>query len=99
MPATEADIFDRLLFVNPQKLGGYEKIHLKLVSLSADVLAKPFMHILNSGIYSHTFPDCAKVAVVARAFKKDNQHNKQNVWPIGILNTFSKVFEEYLFDQ
>ena len=30
MPATEADIFDRLLSVNPQKPGGYDKIHRNL---------------------------------------------------------------------
>ena len=79
--------------------GGYGKIPPKLVSLSADVLAKPFMHVVNSGIHSHTFPDCAKVAVVTPVFKKDNRHNKQNFRPISVLNTFSKVFENYLFDQ
>ena len=87
MPATEADIFDRLLSVNPQKPGGYDKIPPKLVSLSADVLAKPFMHVVNSGIHSHTFPDSAKVAVVTPVFKKDNRHNKQNFRPVSVLNT------------
>ena len=99
MPATEADIFDRLLSVSPQKLGGYDKIPQKLVSLSADVLGKPFMHVVNSGIHSHTFLDSAKVAVVTPVFKKDNRHNKQNFRPISVLNTCSKVFEKYLFDQ
>ena len=93
MPATEADIFDRLLSVNPQKPGGYDKVVPNLVSLSADVLAKPFMHVVNSGIHSHTFP------VVTPIFKKDNRHNKQNFRTISVLNTFSKVFEKYLFDQ
>ena len=72
MPATEADIFDRLLSVNLQKPGGYDKIPPKLVSLSADVLVKPFMHIVNSNIHSHTFPNSAKVATVTPVFKKDN---------------------------
>ena len=99
MPAAGADIFNRLLSVNPQKPGAYDKIPPKLVSLSADILAKPFMHVVNSGIHSHTFPDCAKVAVVTPVFKKDNRHNKQNFRPISVLNTFSKVFENYLFDQ
>ena len=99
MSATEADIFDRLLSVSPQKPGGYDKIPPKLVSLSADVLAKPFMHVVNSGIHSHTFPDSAKVAVVTPVFKKDNRHNKQNFRPISVLNTCSKVFLKYLFDQ
>ena len=99
IPATEADIFDRLLSVNAQKPGGYDKIPPKLVSLSADVLAKPFMHVVNSGIHSHTFADSAKVAVVTLVFKKDNRHNKQNFRPISVLKTFSKVFERYLLDQ
>ena len=43
MPATEADIFDRSLSVYPQKPGVYDKIPPKLVSLSTDALAKPFM--------------------------------------------------------
>ena len=93
MQSTEAGIFDRLLSVNPQKPGGYDKVAPKLVSLSADVLAKPFMHVVDSGIHSHTFP------VVTPIFKKDNRHNKQNFRPISVLNTFSKVFEIYLFDQ
>ena len=78
-PATEADIFHRLLSWNPQKPGGYDKIPPKLVSLSADVLAKPFIHVVNSGIHSHTFPDSAKVAVVTPVFKKDDRRNKQNL--------------------
>ena len=100
MPATETDIFDRLLSVNPQKPGGYNKITPKLCTetLSADVLAKPFMHVVNSGTHSHTFPDSAKVTVVTSVFKKDNRH-KQNFRPISVLNTFSKVFQRYLFDQ
>ena len=85
MPATEADIFDRLLSVNRQKPGGYDKIPPKLVSFSADVLAKPFMHVVNSRIHSQTFPDSAKVAVVTPVFKKDNRHNKQNFRPISVL--------------
>ena len=57
------------------------------------------MHVVNSDIHSHIFPDSAKVAVVTPVFKKDNQHSKQNFRPISVLNTFSKVFEKYLFDQ
>ena len=100
MLATKAEVFDRLLSVNLQKPAGYDKIPPKLISLSADVLAKPFMHVVNSGIqYNHTFLDSAKVAVVTLVFKKDNRHNKQHFRPISVLNTFSKVFEKYLFDQ
>ena len=91
MLATEADIFDRLLSINPQKPGGYDKIPSKLLSLSEDVLAKPFMHGVNSGIHSHTFPDSAKVVVVTPVFKKDNRHNKQNFRPVSVLNMFQTM--------
>ena len=54
------------------------------------------MHVVNSAIHSHKFPDSAVVILV---FQKDNRHNKQNFRPISVLNTFSKVFEKYLFNQ
>ena len=95
MPVADADSFDRLLSANHQKPGGYDKIPPKLVPLSADVLAKPFMHVVNSGIHSHTFIDSAKVAVVTPVFK-DRRHNKQKFRPISVFNTFSKVLENYL---
>ena len=57
------------------------------------------MTVVNSGIHSHTILDSAKVAVTTPVFKKDNRQNKQNFRPISVLRTFSKVFENYLFDQ
>ena len=55
--------------------------------------------IINLSITKGICPDLFKTACVVPAFRKEARSKKENYRPISILNTFSKVFERYVFDQ
>ena len=91
--ATKGEINKIMKKINPAKSCGPDKIPPKIVKISADVLDKTFVTIINDMITKKRFPENAKCANVPPIFKKDVRTNKLNYRPVSLLNTFSKVLE------
>ena len=68
--------------------------------MASNFLSKPITDIINTAIYTNTFPDRAKRASVTPIDKGGNDnHIYTNYRPVSILKTFSKVIELAIFDQ
>ena len=50
-------------------------------------------------ISSSTFPDKLKITDIIPVYKKHDQNNKTNYWPISLLPIISKTFEKVLYSQ
>ena len=93
--ATEDMILRILLSLNITKGAGYDTLPPKVIRLVSPIIASPLTGIINLSVTKGIFSDLLKTAYVVPAFKKEDQSKKENYRPISILNTFSKVFEQF----
>ena len=60
----------------------------------------PFItKIISFSFESSRFPDELKLAKASPIFKKINDLEKENYWPVSILSHVSKIFERILYMQ
>ena len=76
---------------------GADQIPAKYLKLSADIIASPLSHILNSFISMSSFPEAWKVALVSPIPKVESPFESDHYRPIAILPAISKVFEKLVF--
>ena len=77
-----------------------DKIPSRLVKMASNFLPELITDIINTAIYTNTFPDRAKRASVTPIDKGWNDKNiHTNYWLVSVLNTFSKIIELAIFDQ
>ena len=83
--------------VDQKKSTGIDKIPLKLVQLSADILSTPLSSAINNSMLKGKLPDDAHVASVSPLDKHtDNKYSVSNFCPVTILKIFSKMYEKVL---
>ena len=85
--------------LNPKKATGPDKIPLKIVKLSANIIDSHLTNIINNDISNKTFSDSAKLASVRPIYKKDDRNEIKNYRPVSILNRFSTIYEKFLNDH
>ena len=51
----------------------------------------------NDCIENEIFPDNLELVDVSPIFKKEDNFEKENYWPVGILPHMSKLFERILY--
>ena len=85
--------------LKPKNSLGYDGIPTKLLRVSSPFITSPLTPICNKCIFSGTFPDCLKYAVVKPLFQKGDKTNLLNYRPISILSSFSKVIEKVMYKQ
>ena len=85
--------------LKPKNSSGYDGISTKLLRISSPFITSPLTHVCNKSIFSGTFPDCLKYAVVKPLFMKGVKPNLLNYRPISILSSFSKVIEKVMYKQ
>ena len=88
-----------LLSPNASKGAGYDTLPPKVIRIVSPIIASPLTGIISLSITKGISPDLLKTACVVPAFKKEDRFKKENYMPISILNTFSKVFEQYVLDR
>ena len=84
--------------LHANKATGPDRIQLKLIELSANVVDKYLVIIINHDISQSYFSDRAKNALVRPIYKKEDRQNKEIYCPVTILNGFSKVYETFITD-
>ena len=83
--------------LNSNKAAGTDRLPIKLVKLTSEVLSKPLSIAMNNSITSSTFLDKAKVATIVPIDKKtNNKYTVSNFRPASLLNYFSKIFQNYI---
>ena len=72
---------------------GPDNIPVKFIKLVAEHLASPLTHILNNCIAKSTFPSLWKIARISASPKEKEIKCNDDLRPISILPTLSKVYE------
>ena len=85
--------------LNPKKAIGDDKIPPALIKITAEPLSTPLSIAISNSFKHNIFPDNAKVVCVKPLDKKtENKHSISNFRPASILNTFSKIYENFSKD-
>jgi len=98
-PVSTKKIEKIIKLLKPKNSSGYDGISTKLIKLSSLFISTPLTYIVNKSLFSGTFPDCMKYAVVKPLFKKGDKSKTSNYRPISILSSFSKIPEKVMFNQ
>ena len=78
---------------------GADQIPPKYLKLSADIIASPLTHIINSFITIGSFSEVWKVARVSPIPKVDYPTESDHYRPIAILPAIFKVYEKLILNQ
>ena len=83
--------------IDIKKAIGVERIPLKLVKPSANILTDSLTKIINESLTMDIFPDAAKIGAVSPIDNgTDNKNSISNFRPVYVLSVFSKIFEEII---
>lgn len=78
---------------------GFDEISIKMLQLTLPYTLDVITHLINFSIKSSTFPDVWKKAVVTPIPKKATLDSVNDIRPISILPTLSKVLERTIVEQ
>ena len=71
----------------------------KIIKENKDGIYFYGFHNFNNVLSSCSFPTTLKYAEVRPAFKKDDETDKENDRPNGMLPNLSKLYERLMYDQ
>lgn len=95
---SENTVYETLLEIKT-KATGFDKINIDMLLLCCPVIIPYLCHILNCCIEKNVFPDDWKIARIIPLPKKRNASSLDELRPISILPTLSKVFEKVICAQ
>jgi len=78
---------------------GYDEVSTKILNISAPFISSPLSYICYKSMLSGTFPTRLKYVIVKPLLKKGVKENVGNYSPISLLTSFSKVFEQIIYDR
>ena len=78
---------------------GHDHLPVKFLKPIAEIIAGPLTHIINSAIDLNLFPDIWKQARVTPIPKINNPSTENDLRPISILPTLSKIYEKLVSRQ
>ena len=96
--ATSGQINKIIKELNVKKATGPDKVPLKIVRLSANIIDSHLTDIINSDLLNDSFSEDAKTASVRPISKKKKRDKIENYRPISILKCFSKIYEKLLLE-
>ena len=71
-------------------------IPVKSITVNSDLFAEIICKYFNGFLEKSKFPDCLKLANVARVFRKGAHTSKNNYRPVSILPILSNPFEQLI---
>ena len=98
-PVTYCEVLKSLKSMRSDCSTGADQIPAKYIKMSAETIASPLTHILNSFISERSFPEAWKIARVSPIPKVDNPAQNDDFRPISILPVLSKVYEKLVLYQ
>ena len=97
--ATTEDINKIIRKLNPNKATGPDRIPIKVIKTSANIIDFQLTYIINKDRKTKKYSKDAKTGLVRPVYKKDDRDQMKIYRPISLLNGFSKVFELFLHDS
>jgi hypothetical protein len=97
--ATEKEVSEIIRSLKPKKSAGWDELSPFLLKRSANFIVNPLTYLINQSLKEGIFPDLLKYAIVKPVPKKSNMNTADNLRPISLLPTFSKVFERVVFNR
>ena len=85
--------------LNPNKATGPDRIPLKIIRASADIIDCHITHAINNDLEIDNYSENAKTALVRPIHKKDDRDQIKNYRPVSLLNGFSKIYERFLHNS
>ena len=98
-PINVENIVLALVHLNVNKSTGLDKIPVKVLQLSADIIAPSLTYLFNLSLDTGIYVDDWKRARVIPIYKSEDRRKCENYRPISILPAVSKVFEREVFRQ
>ena len=98
-PVTTTDILTYIQQLNVNKSAGPEDIPIKIIKMSASVIAPVLEHLFNKCLINGVFPDSLKIGKIVPIHKKGPKNECCNYRPITLLSPLSKIFEKYIYEQ
>ena len=96
---TEDDVYEVLRTVDPNKSGGEDGIHPRVLKECADVLCRPIYLIYSKSLSTSTVPDSWKKATITPLFKSEERDEAANYRPISITSQVGKLLEKLIRKQ
>ena len=94
----EFEVLKLLNGLDSNKSTGPDKIPVKLLKMTALIIAKPLSILFNKSLASGIFPSTFKEAQIKPIFKKQGSPSDSTCYrPISILSSISKVFEKIVY--
>jgi hypothetical protein len=81
-------------FPKTKKSSSYDERTSKILKTWSSLISHPLSYIYNHSLYTGSFPDRLKIAVVKPLYKKGGKTITTNYRPIPLLTVFPKVFEK-----
>ena len=96
---TEDDVHELLMKVDPNKSGGDDGIHPRVLKECADVLCRPLYLIYRKSLLTSTVPNSWKKATITPLYKSDERDEASNYRPISITSQVGKLLEKLIRKQ
>ena len=94
----EQEVLKFLNALDQNKSTGPDKIPVKLLKMTALIIAKPLSLLFNKSLSSGIYPSTFKEAHIKPIFKKKGSPSNYTCYrPISILSAISKVFEKIVY--
>ncbi|MEX3613620.1 MAG: reverse transcriptase domain-containing protein [Burkholderia gladioli] len=82
-----------------KRSSGFDGVPVKVLKSMHSEILKPLSHLINLSVISGTIPECLKLATIFPIHKKRDYDAKENYRPISLLSTFSKIFEQIVYNR
>ena len=98
-PVSTTDILTYIQQLNVNKSPGPEDIPIKIIKMSASVIAPVLEHLFNKCLINGVFHDSLKIGKIVPIHKKGPKNECCNYRPITLLSPLSKIFEKCISEQ
>ena len=78
---------------------GHDGIHIKVIKITATVLAPMISKLINLSFHRGIFPEKLKLAKVLPLHKGGKSDEASNYRPISVLPVISKIYERAVYDR
>ena len=96
---TEEHVRQVILNIDGSKATPVGDIPADILKVTLDIHLSLITKIINLSFENACFPDDLKLAEVSPIFKKNDDLDKENHWPVSVLFNVSKVFEKIMHSQ